>query len=162
MIFLAQRGDPMPIWFPFLFVAFWIFISHRVAQTGWRAFAERHGRSGRPKRPSFGSPQTRFNCSWQSNYANVVRVVPTSEGLWFSTMILFRAFHPPFFVPWSFVSRVDSLSIWHLRGYRLHIATEAGTIAVRLRWTFRQALIQYRPELLTIPPPDTTFKPADV
>jgi len=148
MIFLAQRGDPMPIWVPFLFVAFWVFVSRQVAQTGWRAFAEKHGRDGRPKRPSFGSPQTRFNGSWQSNYANVVRVVPTSEGLWFSTMILFRAFHPPFIVPWTSVTKVDSLSIWRLRGYRLHIESEAGTIAVCVRWTFREVLVQYRPELL--------------
>lgn len=149
MIILAQRGDPMPLWFPFFFVGMWLFISYKVAQSGWRAFAERHGGGvGRPKGPAFGSPHTRFNGSWHANYSNVVRVVPSADGLWFCAMILFRAFHPPFFVPWSLVTHVESLSTWYLGGYRVHIQSEAGTIAVRLRWTFREALLQFRPDLL--------------
>jgi len=63
-------------------------------------------------------------------------------------MILFRAFHPPFMIPWNCVTRVETLSIWYLKGYRLHIQDDPGEIAVRLRWTFRDALLKYRPELL--------------
>lgn len=148
MIILAQRGDPMPLWFPFFFVGLWVLVSYQVAQKGWAAFAARYGGAGRPEGPAFGSPYTRFNKSGQGSYGNVVRVVPSPDGLWFSTMILFRAFHPPFMIPWSCVTRVEPLSFWYFKGYRIHIQDEAGEITVRLRWTFREALLKHRPELL--------------
>jgi hypothetical protein len=149
MIFLAQRGDPVPFWFLFLSVGMWLFVSYLLSHDGWGAFAERYGGTvSRPTGPAFGSPHTRFNKSRLSDCYNVVRVVPSADGLWFYAMILFRPFHPPFFVPWSLVTHVESLSIWHLHGYRVHIRSEVGTMAVTLRWTFREALLQFRPDLL--------------
>jgi hypothetical protein len=148
MLILAQRGDPMPLCFPFIVVGIWLLVSYTVAQEGWASFAVRYGRSNRPKRPVFGSPHTRFNGSWHSNYNNVVRIVPSPEGIWFSTSILFRAFHPPFIIPWKCVTRVETLSYWCLKGYRVHIQDEVGEIVLRLRWGFRDVLVEYRPDLL--------------
>ncbi|SKB08862.1 hypothetical protein SAMN02745166_05046 [Prosthecobacter debontii] len=150
MIFLAQRSDPMPWWFPFFVFGMWLLINnYNSARTGWRAFSECYGgRRNRPKGPSFGSPYICFNGAWRFSYSGVVRVVPSIDGLWFYTVIYFRPFHSPFFIPWSLVTHVEPLSMWYWRGYRVHIQSEAGSLAVRLRWTFKDALLRFRPDLL--------------
>ena len=47
-------------------------------------------------------------------------------------MFLFRAFHPPFLVPWASVRRVEKLEGFFCQRYRLDIEDAAGKIHVLL------------------------------
>ncbi len=58
-------------------------------------------------------------------------------------MFLFRAFHPPFLVPWASVRRVEKKDSFFLRGYRLDIEDAAGEIHVLLPKKVEDDLFKY-------------------
>lgn len=152
LIILAQRGDPIPPWAPFIFVGGWFVVGFVISRLGWSSFATAHGDASRPPGPAYTSPHTQFG-DWRASYNNVVRVVPCERGLWICVMFLFRAFHPPFLLPWRSVVRVQRLSGWFIRGYRVHVEDDsAGTIKIHLWSGFKEALAQFRPDLLTEEP----------
>jgi hypothetical protein len=58
-------------------------------------------------------------------------------------MFLFRAFHPPFLVPWANVRRVEKKDGLFRRGYLLDIEDAAGEIRVMLPREVEDDLFRY-------------------
>ena len=101
-IVLSNRQNqlPVPAWvFPVFFVGMWLMITFLVSLTsGWRKLAEVY----RADQPFFGT-----RLSWQSasfrgtSYNNSLVLGVSNQGLHIVPMLLFRAFHPALFIPWS-------------------------------------------------------------
>lgn len=79
-----------------------------------------------------------------ARYGNVVRVIFTNEGIYFSVSFLFRAFHPPFLVPWESVTRAEKTTRFFWPCYRIDIADAAGKIHVILPEKIESDLQRFR------------------
>jgi hypothetical protein len=91
---------------------------------------------------AYNSPSSWFGIIFAC-YRNVVRVVFTDAGVYFYAMFLFRAFHPPFLVPWQSVKRVEKKEGFFGHRYRLDIEDAAGEIHVRLPGKAGHDLFKY-------------------
>ena len=129
--------------FPFLFVGLWVFASAQISREGWRSFAERYPASSRPAGSAHNSPRTRF-ASFISRYGNVVRVIFTADGVYFSVLFLFRPFHSPFLVPWDSVKRIEKKRGFLFDHYQLDIEDAAGEIHVTLPLSVEHDLFRYK------------------
>lgn len=128
--------------FPIFFVGMWIVVSFTISHLGWRSFSARYGTQTRPPGRAYVSPQSSFG-SILSGYRNVVRVVFTETGIYFYATFLFRAFHPPFLVPWESVRRVEKREGFFNRGYYLDIEDAVGKIHVLLPKKVEDDLLRY-------------------
>jgi len=140
----ASASHPEDFWpvFPFFFIGMWILVNLIVAHMGWRSFSSRYPAVSRPAGRAYSSPSSWFGSIFAS-YRNVVRVVFTDRGIYFYVLFLFRAFHPPFLVPWASVRRVEKKDGFFLRGYRLDIEDPAGEIHVLLPKKVEDDLLRY-------------------
>jgi hypothetical protein len=129
--------------FPFFFVGMWLVVSASISRDGWRSFAERYPASNRPAGQSYVSPRTRF-AGFYARYGNVVRVIFTDDGVYFSVLFLFRAFHSPFLVPWRSVARVERERGFFGDRYRLDIEDAAGEIHVILPLSIEHDLSRFK------------------
>jgi hypothetical protein len=88
--------------------------------SGWLTLAERY-----PLRSRFPEPKTRFGFGVFSGwvgYNGALIVASDSEGLYLrGTPILLSWCHPPIFLPWSEIQRIEPTSGWN-KAYRLHTA----------------------------------------
>ena len=109
----------------------WILVNFIISRMGWRSFASRYPAPSRPPGRVYVSQSSWFGSIFAC-YRNVVRVVFTDAGVYFYAMFLFRAFHPPFLVPWASVRGVGKKDGFFHRGYRLDIEDAAGKIHVLL------------------------------
>lgn len=81
------------------FVAVWtlvLWITSRAS--GWRRLAERYGETA-----LFAGEVVRFGSArigW-ANYNGSLNVGANDMGVYLAPMTIFRAFHPPLFIPWS-------------------------------------------------------------
>jgi hypothetical protein len=140
-----SSSHPVDFWpfFPFVFIGMWILVSFIISHMGWRSFSSRYPAASRPAGRVYSSPSSWFGTIFAS-YRNVVRVVFTNAGIYFYAMFLFRAFHPPFLVPWASVRRVEKKDGFFLRGYRLDIEDPVGEIHVLLPKKVEDDLFRYR------------------
>jgi len=139
----SSQSQPQEFWpfFPLFFVGMWIFVNFVISQMGWRSFANRYPAQTRPTGSAYNSPSAWFGLL--GSYRNVVRVIFTDAGVYFYVLFLFRAFHPPFLVPWESVKRVEKLDGFFGRKYSLGIDDPAGKIRLRLPGKIEQDLIRY-------------------
>ena len=128
--------------FPVLFVGMWLLVSFIISHLGWRSFSSRHAMQTRPPGQAYVSPSSWFGSIFAS-YRNVVRVVFTDAGVYFYAMFLFRAFHPPFLVPWASVLKVEKRDSFFGQRYRLDIEDAAGEIHVLLPTKIEGDLFRY-------------------
>jgi hypothetical protein len=128
--------------FPVFFAGLWVLVCFIISHMGWRSFSARYAMPARPSGRIYTSPSSRFG-NILASYRNVVRVVFTDEGIYFCAMFLFRAFHPPFLVPWESVRRVEKKDGWFFKGYRLDIENAAGEIQVWLPKKVENDLFRY-------------------
>jgi hypothetical protein len=133
--------------FPLIFVSLWMVIGYVVARSGWSSFASRYASRLIPNGVGYRSPHATLGDSF-SRYSNAITLVPTDSGIHFSVLFLFRAFHPPFLLPWSSLRRVERLDGIFIRGYLLHIQDSAGSMRIRVKDSFRTALERFAPQLL--------------
>jgi hypothetical protein len=89
----------LPLLFPFVFSAFWCFVCFMLGfVSGWQRLALAYATDQAPRGTAF---------SWQSGYVGAVRygnclnVRVAPEGLFLSTVWLFRLGHKPLLVPWD-------------------------------------------------------------
>lgn len=90
-------------WFPALilpaFAAFWIAISYVISVVGgWRELAQHY------RAAEFSGECWHFQSAamrWSTRYGNVLTVGANAQGLYLAVLFLFRAGHPPLFVPWA-------------------------------------------------------------
>jgi hypothetical protein len=85
--------------FPLVFAGFWCLISFMLGLfSGWRRLALSYAADQAPRGTAFG---------WQSGYVGFVRyrnclnIRVAPEGLFLSTVWLFRLGHKPLLIPWS-------------------------------------------------------------
>jgi hypothetical protein len=127
---------------PLFFLGMWTLVVFVVSHMGWRSFSNRYPAQSQPPGQAYSSPSSWFGSIFAS-YRNVVRVVFTEAGVYFYTMFLFRAFHPPFLVPWASIRRVEKKNgLWGQR-YRLDVEDAAGEIHVLLPTTVEADLFRY-------------------
>jgi hypothetical protein len=123
------------------FIAFWILINFLLSRMGWHAFAKRYPAPQRPRGTVYSSPFTHFGLLL-ARYSFVVRIVASDSGVYFSTSLLFRAFHPPFLVPWTSVKKIERHGILG-NLYRLDIEDDSGKIHVTLPTRGGHELLHY-------------------
>ena len=91
--------------FPLIFAGMWVISAYWVALTsGWRLLAKRFRLQG-----TFAGQRWRMQSArmrWFSQYNNVLTVGADTAGLFMVPFFLFRAWHPPLFVPWSEITGV--------------------------------------------------------
>lgn len=94
-----------------VFVAMWIGVGLVLSRAGaWSRLAKRYPA---PPRPLVGLSFR--GCSGrlgEVRYSGVLDFVATPVGVQVSAMVLFRAGHPPFFVPWSEIEIVPAPRRW--------------------------------------------------
>ena len=120
-----------PLLFPLFFVGLWVGVGFVISRMGWHSFATRYLARSQPVGTAYRSPSSWFGVIFAS-YRNVVRVTFTEAGVYFSVMFLFRAFHPPFLVPWSSVKRVEKKVGLFVTRFRMDIEDASGEIHVLL------------------------------
>jgi hypothetical protein len=153
-IVIAGGVNPLPelfgvsigVFFPFAFVGMWIFVCFIISRMGWIRFATAYPSHYRPPGRSFSVPAATFGGAG-ARYSNVVRAVATEVGLYLYSFLLFRAFHPPFTLPWSSIDRVEAYSFLWSRGYMLHIKDEAGSFQMHVGHKLADELRRFVPHL---------------
>jgi hypothetical protein len=140
----TSTQPPPDFWpiFPFFFVGMWLIVSFVISHLGWRSFSRRYSSQVRPAGIAYNSPSSWFGIL--GHYHNVVRVVFTDTGVYFYVMFLFRAFHPPFLVPWESVKRVEKKDGFFGSYYWLEIANDAGRVRLRLPGRIEHDLLRYQ------------------
>lgn len=89
-----------PIFFPFFFVGMWILVGYWIALIGgWRLLAQRFRFQGAFLGEKWHMQSARMR--WLGNYNNVLTLGADSTGLFIVPLFLFRAWHPPLFIPWA-------------------------------------------------------------
>ena len=117
--------------FPLFFVGMWMLVTFIISNFGWRAFAQQYRCDVRPEGTVYRSPRAMFGSLFAS-YNNVVRVIFTESGVYFYPLFLFRAFHPPFLLPWSSVKQVEKRERWYGNSYQMEVVDPAGKISLML------------------------------
>jgi hypothetical protein len=147
MTLLAASPRPeLAPWFPLIFVGGWVVVNFALSLTGWSGLAERYRARVRPPGKAFNVPGASFGNLFGS-YRNVVRVIFTQEGTYFYVLFLFRAFHPPFLLPWESVERVvEKKSFFTGRYYELLLVNMGGSIDLRLSGKAGEELLKCVPE----------------
>ncbi len=94
-----------PVIFPFFFVGMWVLVSYWIALVGgWRLLAKRFRLQGTFTGQKWRMQSARMR--WLTQYNNVLTIGADSAGLFMVPLFLFRAWHPPLFVPWSEITSV--------------------------------------------------------
>jgi|GEM_PF-1919742 len=133
----------------------WLLVVFIISRAGWHTFAMRYPAAQQPPGEMYNSPVTRFGIMMPARYSGVVRIVFTNEGLYFSVMFLFRAFHAPFLVPWRSVKQIESTySFLLLPHYKMEIESEAGRMHVTLPVAVDKELYRFKKKGLTPVLPD--------
>ena len=130
------------LFFPVVFICLWLCVSFFISRMGWHSFATRYPARIRPGGTVYNSPASWFGIIFAS-YRNVIRVIFTDTGVYFYAMFLFRAFHPPFLVPWHSVKCVEKKKGLFGPRYRLDIKDAAGEIHVLLPEKVEHDLSRY-------------------
>lgn len=144
-------GISIGVFFPFAFVWMWLFVCFIISRMGWIRFASAYPSHYRPPGRSFTVPAATFG-TIRIRYNNVIRGVSTEVGLYLYLFFLFRAFHPPFTLPWSSIERVETCSFLWSRGYILHVSDDIGSFQMYIGHELAKELNRYVPHLL--PPND--------
>jgi len=116
--------------FPFYFIGVWVLVGFIISRMGWHSFAQKYASATRPPGRSFNCRSAWFGSIFAS-YRNVLRVVFTAEGIYIYPMVLFRAFHPPFLVPWDKVVGVASRRQWFF-GTRHELEVQDGSDEIHI------------------------------
>lgn len=140
---------------PFVFVPlaivgmalYWLLLTSLIGWlSGWRALAQAY-----PARRPFNGEQQRFASAvmrYNSRYSAVLTIGADFEGVYLAVFALFRAGHPPLFIPWSAIE-VTRVQHWGVRGVRFDFRAAPGVPLVT-----RAALAK---KLLRHAPPDVAL-----
>ena len=132
----------IPILFPFLFIAIWLVMGFFLSRTGWKAFADCYPAPDRPSGKAYQSRAAQFN-DWAHYKSNTVRIILTDTGVYFSVLLLFRTFHPPFLVPWESVKRIQKKKIFFWHSIQIDVEDPVGKICVLLPTNIEEELLRY-------------------
>lgn len=95
-----------PYIFPFYFAALYALAMYWIALVGgWRLLAKRFRLQG----TFAGEKWTRQSAAmrWLTRYNNILTIGADGAGLYVVPFVLFRAWHPALFVPWSEITDIQ-------------------------------------------------------
>lgn len=104
------------VWFPAAFVLAWIGVSVLLSvMSGWHQLASRFRATSaiEGQRYRFSSLSLGAG-AFPMSYRNCIFVTVGRSGFLMSVLFLYRAYHPPIFVPWSAVETVHPEQRWFL------------------------------------------------
>ncbi len=140
---MIAATNTIPGWaFPIFFAGMWVFVGFFISQSGWRGFAERYAAGDRPDGTAYTAPRAWFGSIFAS-YNNVARVIFTDRGIYVYAMFLFRAFHPPFLLPWESVKKVEKKKGFFTDSYRMDIEDTPGELHLLLPENVENDLFKY-------------------
>jgi|SRR6266568_2862029 len=127
------------LWFilPAYFLAIWLLVSAVISFIGgWTTLGKRF----RLSKPFVGQRWTGQSgqMRWIAGYGRCLTIGCSPEGLYLSTMPLFRFRHPPLLVPWTEIS-IAQQRILFFRFVRFRLGQELG-IPLYLRWKLADKL----------------------
>lgn len=141
--FPGSPGHPrdlpwFPLVFPFFFVALWVGVGFLLAATGgWQTVAAHYPLVGDAPPPGKRFGAAEFGLV---GYNRCLKLSANQRGLYFATILLFRAGHAPFFVPWTDVT-ARATRRWFRSVVELRFA-RTPDIAVRLPRATAEALFR--------------------
>lgn len=138
------RGAPSPPFgaaFPFFFAGMFIGVSYLLsAMGGWSTLANDY----RTDAPFAGALlRMRSGQLGMVNYGACLNLGSSAEGLYLSTMFLFRLGHPPLFIPWSDVEHHDTKR-WFFKVTEIRFSKHP-TVTVELSRHLAHKLLSHRP-----------------
>jgi hypothetical protein len=99
--------------FPFFFVGLWVLVSYWIALVGgWRLLANRFRIQGTFRGQTWSLQSARMR--W-SSYSSVLIIGSNKTGLFIVPFILFRAWHPPLFIPWTEITVSNQTQFFFLK-----------------------------------------------
>jgi hypothetical protein len=109
-----------PIVFPIFFVSMWVLVGYWVALVGgWRLLAKRFRLQGTFTGQRWTMQSARMR--WLTQYNNVLTVGADTSGLFMVPFVLFRAWHPPLFVPWSEITGIRETRLLFIKFVEMRI-----------------------------------------
>jgi hypothetical protein len=120
-----------PVIFPFFFVGMWIVVGYWVALVGgWRLLAKRFRLQATFTGQSWTMQSARMR--WLTRYNNALTIGADTTGLFMVPFLLFRAGHPPLFVPWSEISDVRETQFLFIKFVEMRLG-RAEEVPFRIR-----------------------------
>jgi hypothetical protein len=126
-----MKGDQLLLLFPLYFVGIWLAVGFVLSRMGWHGFAQSYPCSSAPNGRSFNCRHAWFG-SILASYNNVVRVGFSEGGIYVHALFFFRAFHPPFLVPWANVVGVIEKKRFWITSHELELRDGANELHVVL------------------------------
>jgi hypothetical protein len=109
-----------PVLFPFYFVALWILVTYWIALTsGWRLLAKRFRFQGVFTGAKWNMQSARMRT--MARYNNVLTIGADNTGLFIVPMFLFRAWHPPLFIPWVEITAICKTQLFFFKFVELRL-----------------------------------------
>ena len=108
--FVDQHPALFAAFFALYFIGLWVLVSTFISLIGgWFSLAKLY----RTRVPFEGVKFRLWTCQmrWRTHYSNVITTGANQEGLYLTTMFLFRFKHPPLFIPWTEI-RVQRTKGW--------------------------------------------------
>ena len=109
-----------PIFFPFFFLGLWIFVTYWIALTsGWRLLAKRFRFQGVFTGAKWSMQSARMRMT--AHYSGALTVGADNTGLFIVPFFLFRAWHPPLFIPWVEITATAKTQLYFFKVVELRL-----------------------------------------
>ena len=106
----------LPYIFPLYFAAIWIAVGYSLSKmSGWSELSEKYVFSNKFDGKYYRYQSAKFN---KINFNNALQLGVNNQGMYLATMILFRLFHKPLFIPWNEI-QAEPYKRLFFKGYRL-------------------------------------------
>jgi len=117
--------------FPFYFAALWVLVTYWIALVGgWRLLAKRFRLQGTFLGQKWNMQSVRMRAL--SHYNNALTVGADNTGLFIVPFILFRAWHPALFVPWTEITVRKTTQLFFFKSVVLRLGrSEQIPFAIR-------------------------------
>jgi hypothetical protein len=119
--------------FPLYFAALWVGIAYWIALIGgWRLLAKRFRMQGTFSGQKWNMQSARMRAL--SHYNNALTVGANDSGLFIVPFIMFRAWHPALFVPWTEISVIQATQLFFFKFVELRLG-RSEQVPFRIRPT---------------------------
>ena len=118
-----NSSSGIPLWFPFVFVIVWLFVTGLLAfASGWRFLAAHHRANGTTIGRTFYFVSASIGDSWfPVRYRNCLTFAVSEQGFFVEPILILRFLSPRLFIPWSAVEIVDIASYWFVASFRVKL-----------------------------------------
>jgi hypothetical protein len=135
---IDQHPSVFAVIFPIYFLSLWLLVSATISFVGgWHSLAKVYRTAVEFNGAKWGMQSGQMR--WLASYNNILTIGVSPQGLYLSSMFLFRFMHPPLLVPWGEI-RVQRKKGWvfeyvtFMLGHELAIPLRIrGKLAAKLR-----------------------------